>query len=63
MSYSKELELKIMRCKHKIVFKMGTSITDLEAYLSNIPENSVVDECYEKDNEYVLIFHEEKVLE
>jgi len=60
MSYTKELEIKIIRTKHKITFRMGTSLVDFMKDLESVPLQAVVDECYEyneKTNEYILMFH------
>ena len=61
MSYSKEIEVKIIRTKHKIVFQNGTRVVDLIGHLQYAPQDAEVDECYEKDNEYILMLYHEKV--
>jgi hypothetical protein len=59
MGYTKELELKIVRSKHKITFNDRTDIQTFINELSQVPKDATVDECYEKDGEYILIFHHE----
>ena len=60
--YSKELELKILRTKHKLTWKVGTSVETLKKELENIPSYATIDEAYEKENdEFVIVFHAEKL--
>ena len=62
--YEKSVDVKIVRTKHKVTFRMGMEITSLIHELNNVPHGSEVDEvleCVNNDNElYSIEFHEEK---
>jgi len=64
LGYTKELEIRLIRTKHKIRFATGTTVENIENMLQSVPENSEVDEIiYDEDkpNLISIIFHEEKV--
>ena len=60
--YIKEVELKIIRAKHKVTFKAGTTVATLLDYIKHVPLHAEVDECFENeaDKEYIIRFHEER---
>lgn len=63
LGYAKNIDVKIVRTKHMVGFKVGTSIDTLMHMLTNIPSGAEIDEVISEDEEDDLItieFHEEK---
>jgi hypothetical protein len=60
--YEKTFETRIIRVKHKITFKVGTTrVVDLLEYLNKVPKEAEVDEIDVKDDGIAYIeFHEER---
>jgi hypothetical protein len=65
IGYTKTFETKILRVKHLIIFRVGTSKIDLMEMLKDVPDKAVVDEVLEdlgSPSELSSIqFHEEKI--
>jgi len=59
--YEMTKEVKIVRRKHKVTFRAGTTVDHLISLLKNVPSGATVDEvleCTENDNSSIE-FHEE----
>lgn len=62
MGYTKTFTATIVRTKHKIDFRAGTSKTDLLRMLDDVPPDAIVDEVLSEDDGTASIeFHEEKL--
>ncbi len=65
LGYTQTLETKVIRRKHKVVFRVGMKVADFIKVLENVPSDAVVDEVIDDVNEdggvASIEFHEEKV--
>ncbi len=61
--YTKTAEIKILRVKHKVTFRVGARPLDLIERLKTLPDHAEVDEVvFDYDKNIASIeFHEEKV--
>ena len=65
LGYTKIRDVKIIRAKHKITFRIGTRSIDLVRMLSSVPDEATVDEVIdsiEGSDITTIEFHEEKLL-
>jgi len=63
LGYVKTFETKIIRVKHKVIFRIGTDVCNLMKMLNEVPGKAEVDEVivdYEEDK-VSIEFHEEKL--
>jgi len=47
MAYTKTIETKVIRAKHKVDFRKGTSAEDLVCWLQNVPRTAKVVDMYD----------------
>lgn len=65
IGYSMTAEVKILRRKHTVCFRVGQTSKSLIEALDNVPDDATVDEVLEDDGNGVasIEFHEEIVNE
>ncbi len=61
--YEKSIETRILRVKHKVTFRIGTTMADLLSSLKEVPGHAVVDEVLADDDAALsILFHEESAV-
>ncbi len=62
MQYEKDMELQLVRTKHKIIIALGGTAQSLKECLKKVPDNAKMVNWEDRENDEVLIFEEEHIV-
>ena len=60
MTYIKDLTLKLIRTKHKVIINQSARLLDMLNDLKNVPQDATIDESWtDDDGKLTIVFHHE----